>query len=274
MHTSSADWEEYNQGVSGKSSKAVSQSIPAIGFTHFGDQQFLPEEYANGGVGAYDAPQSNLNHVYTRAPPPPPLPPPLPSARMSTVGEIYNGRTSTRQTGDDKFSSLKRSSRTGSFIKRLGSVSIDRVSRRLSGQHGYGALEEGGTLQRSKHSSTLKDDENIDIDLSNFGGPIPLSDLSETAEGADELLNRPAQASLIANYGNLGKPDCSESSRLGAGMGTIRRTTVRMSSNGTNYSHWNVVPSTEPYEGLRARQEAQQDAEKMGEITMLKGEKI
>ena len=193
-----------------------------------------------------------LNSVYNFPPPPPP--PALPSRPLVEHVE-------TNGYSHSKISSNRREPlRKTSLVQRLGTV----IPRRLSRQQGYGVLAEEDGVQQDMHRNNFTNrEDHINIDLSGFEGPIALNDLS-AGKGSD--INGLGKSTGMTWTTQYEKPGSSRISRLGEGMGTIRRAPVEAfpSFEGTE-------PQIDSYMNFRARNEVQKVAERSGEIIMLEG---
>lgn len=193
-----------------------------------------------------------LNSVYNFPPPPPP--PTLPSRLLAEHGE-------TDGYSRSQISSHNREPlRKVSLIQRLGTV----IPRRLSRPQGYGVLGEDDSSQQDTHSKDVTDaGDRINYDLSGFEGPIALDDLSTVRGKNTAGLGMSAGAILTTQYE---KSDSHRISRLGEGMGTIKRAPVCDMS-----SFEGGLSQNESYGNFRARNEVQKLAETSGEIVMLEG---
>ena len=193
-----------------------------------------------------------LNSVYDFPPPPPP--PALPSRPLVEYGGS-NGYSHSQVS-----SHTTQPVRKASLIQRLSTV----VPRRLSRQQGYGALGEDDGAQQDVHHKDVTDGEDrINFDLSGFEGPIALDDLSAGRGSNKNGLGKSTGAILTTQYE---KPDWPRISRLGEGMGTIKRAPIGdLSSFEGGHFH------TDSYVNFRARNDVQQLAETSGEIVMLEG---
>lgn len=196
--------------------------------------------------------RNQLNSVYNFPPPPPP--PALPSRLLVEHGET-DGYSHPQNPSHNR-----EPLRKVSFIQRLGTV----IPRRLSRQQGYGVLGEDDSSQQDMHSKSGTDAEDrINFDLSGFGGPIALDDLSTVRGNYKAGLGNSAGATLATQYE---KSDNHRISRLGEGMGTIKKAPVWDMS-----SFEGGLPQNDSNGNFQSRNEIQKLAETSGEIVMLEG---
>ena len=236
------------------SSRPVPQSsLPRASFTNPSTiEEHDLSQYERADWQSSTPNQHLLNSAYHYPPPPPP--PALPTRFL------VNDDGNVEHTYSRASSHERESVRKNSLLERLGTV----VPRRLSRQQGYGVLGEDDRGQRNTYrNSTMNVEDHIMVDLSGFEGPVASGDISTGKGGTVGESGKSTGTIWTSQYE---RPENSGISRLGAGMGTIRRARIEAVP-----SFERTVLPTESYLDLRARDEIQRAAENRGEIMMLEG---
>ena len=207
----------------------------------------------------------------------PPAPPTFPASH-----------TTSYDPGADRVSALAtpvspRVPRTRSLLSKLGSIR----SSRIGSQKKYGALneDEQGILHGAPNAAYLRgvqeeDDEeyeHIGVDISGFGGPFALRDMSEgkglkrakttTARDGEDL----DEAGFAAEYERL-ESRSKGGGELGMGMMTVVEAPFLGGARGPDPDVLSSVPGVDEGAGsANVRDVAQKVAEERGEILVLTG---